>query len=444
MTPRKVLPYLLLFLVLAGAYFGLTWRQERREAQEEETKKVFAVTAEEIKDLALIKGPQEIHLAQQDKEWDLTKPLKARADQQVVETMLSTLARLKRERDLGTLEDLKPFGLDHPAFTVTFTAAGKPHQLVVGAKAPGGRSYYAFRDQERRVLLINSGDKESLDRSLTVLRDKTLLAFSEDQVKAVKLRVDHQKVELSRAAPRGWRWVGHESAAVRTDRVEALLRQLQNARARDFVTESPSNLTTYGLAPRPQGEVALETEKGPAVLYFGTKGKDGVYARLGPTGPVVVVDQDLPSRVAKAAASLEDRRLWKGDLSQVEKMVWGPAAKPWVAMKDKDFWKLTGPEGQEVRQHAARVELALRHLQDLEYVRMLPAAPAPGAAAAAVALSDGSGKLLYRLEETGKKAGKELEVRAETGDKTAGAAISAKDYDYWQAEMERLTIPPKQ
>ena len=99
-----------------------------------------------------------------------------------------------------------------------------------------------------------------------------------------------------------------------------------------------------------------------------------------------------------------------------------------------------------MRQHAARVELALRNLQDLEYVRMLPATPTPtpGGGAAAVALSDGSGKLLYRLEENGKKAGKELEMRVQTGDKTAGAVISAKDYDYWQAEMERLTIPPKQ
>ena len=443
MTPRKVLPYLLLFLVLAGAYFGLTWRQEHREAREEESKKVFAVTEGEIKDLALIKGPEEIQLAKQDKEWDLTKPLKTRADQQIVTTMLSTLARLKKERDLGTLEDLKPFGLDKPAFTVTFTAAGKPHQLIVGAKAPGGRSYYAFRDQERRVLLISAADKESLDRPLIALRDKTLLAFKEDQVKALKFRVDHQQVEFSRTGPRSWRWLGHEGAAVRTDRVEALLRQLQFARARDFVAESPDNLAAYGLAPRPQGEVTVELEKTAALLYLGSKAKDGVYARQGTSGPVLLVDADLPGRLAKVAGTLEDRRLWRGDLFQVARVVWGPTAKPWVAVKDGDFWKLTGPEGQEVRQPAARVELALRHLQDLEYQRRWPGAPAAGPEGAGVTLADASGQVLYRLEPGGKKAGKELEVRAEAGDKPVGAVISGKDYDSWQGEMERLTLPPK-
>jgi hypothetical protein len=442
MTPRKVLPYLILFLVLAGGYWGLTWRQERREAREAEGKKVFAVKADDIQDLALRKGAEEIRLARREKDWEIVQPLKAPADQQVVTAMLATLGRLQKERDLGTVKDLKNFGLEKPALTLAFTAAGQPHQLLVGAKAPGERYYYVLRDQEPQVLLVNAGDKESLDRSLTALRDKTLMTFQEDQVKAVRLRVDHQKAELSRDGSR-WRWAGHEETAVRPDRVQALLRQLQYARVREFVAEAPGNPASYGLAPRPQGEVVLETEKTKLTLYLGGKTKDGVYARLGTSGPVVLVDKDLPANLAKAAGSLEDRRLWRGDLSQVARVVWGPPAKPWVAVKEKDFWNLTGPDGQHVRQHAARVEMALRRLQDLEFMRLLPQAPGAGEEAALVTLSDASGKLLYHLGEKGKKAGKDLEVRAEAEGKAVGALISARDYDQWQGEMERLTQPPK-
>jgi len=444
MTPRRLLPYLVLFLALAGAYGVLKWRQERREAREQEEKKVFLVKEGEIGELTLIKGQEEIHLARQGKEWGITKPLKARADQEVVGAMFSTLTHLQKERDLGVSEDLKPFGLDKPGLEVAFNAEGKAHRLRIGGKAPGERYYYAIKDQERRVLLINAGDKESLDRPLTALRDKTLLAFSPEAAKSLKIKSGSLQVELTRTGPQAWRWVGREGLPVRGDRVELFLRQLQYARVHDFVAESPQNLTAYGLAPRPQAEVAVATDQGPAMLYLGSKAADGVYARQGTAGPVVVADPDLPEKIAKVVGSLEDRRLWTGPISEVGKVVWGPASRSWTAVKEKDFWKLTGPGGQDLRQHAARLELALRHLQDLEVARRLPqAAPAGGQEGAVLTLYDGAGKLLFRLEEKGKKGDKELEVRAQQGEKDLKALISAKDYASWQAEMERLTVPPR-
>jgi hypothetical protein len=444
MTPRRVLPYLLLFLALAGAYLGLKWRQDRRQAREQEAGKVFAVKEGEISELALIKGKEEIRLVRRDQDWEITRPLKDRADPEVIAAMLTTLAHLQRERDLGTVENLKPFGLETPALEATFTAQGKAHRLLIGGKAPGERSYYALRGQKHRVLLINAGDKESLDRPLTALRDKTLIAFKEEQVKALKLKVGNLQVELTRTGPGAWRWVGREGLPVRGDRVELLLRQLQDARVEDFAAESPQSLTAYGLAPRPQAEVVVTTVQGPAVLYLGSRAKDGVYARRGTAGPVVVVDPDLPGKIAKTAGSLEDRRLWTGSISEVEKVVWGPAARPWTAVKENDFWKLTGPAGQDLRQHAARLELALRHLQDLEAAPLLPGAAPPGGQKGTVlTLYDGAGKPLFRLEEKGKKGDKELEVRAQQGEKAVRAMISAKDYEAWQGELERLTVPPR-
>ena len=61
----------------------------------------------------------------------------------------------------------------------------------------------------------------------------------------------------------------------------------------------------------------------------------------------------------------------------------------------------------------------------------------------AVSLYDGAGKLLFYLEEKGGRGDKELEVRAQQGEKAQGAWISAKDYAAWQEELARLTVPPK-
>ena len=42
MTFRRLIPYVVVFLILAGVYGGLRWRQEQQVAREEQAKKVFA------------------------------------------------------------------------------------------------------------------------------------------------------------------------------------------------------------------------------------------------------------------------------------------------------------------------------------------------------------------------------------------------------------------
>lgn len=443
MTPRRLLPYLLLFLALAGTYAALKLHQDRREAQEQETKKIFKVAAGDIGELTLIRGNEEIRLIKEDKEWRLAKPLKAKADQEVMDALLTTMAHLVKERDLGAGADLKSFGLEAPALVVAFTAQGQHHRLVVGAKAPGDRSCYALKDQERNLLLISVGDKDSLNRPLAALRDKTLLTFSPEQVKAVRIKTGNSAVTLEKTAPQKWRWVGRDDFQVRGDRVETLLRRLNGTRAKEFVTEAPQDLRTYGLSPQPQAELAVVLDQGQEKLWLGGKTAAGVYARKGEVGPVVLVDQDLPQQITKTLTSLEERRLWAGPVTEVHKISWGTPPQPWVAVKEKDFWKITGPEGRELRQPAVRLEMALWKLTQLEYQRLAPTGS--GAAKGGgylLEVFDGAGKQLFHLEELGQKGEAEVEVRTRVEEKTAVALISRKDYTAWQEEMARLTAPP--
>ena len=137
MTPRRLIPYVVIFLILAGAYVGLRWRQEQQIARDEQAKKVFHLKETDLSDLSLVRGKDEVRLVKKDQVWRLTAPLNTKADQTIVDSMLTTLARLRKERDLGEEKDLKPFGLDKPGLVVKFTAQGQPHQLAIGAKVPG-------------------------------------------------------------------------------------------------------------------------------------------------------------------------------------------------------------------------------------------------------------------------------------------------------------------
>ncbi len=442
MNPRRLIPYIIVFLVLAAAYAGLLWYQQQQLSKEQEAKKIFRLKEDDIGELSLTKGNEEIRLVKKGRDWNLVKPLETRADQATVDAMLVTLATLQQGRDLGPPADLKTFGLATPSLVVSFTAQGQAHRLLFGNKAPGNQAYYVLKDQDPDALLVGAGSKEALDRTVSGLRDKTLLTFLATEVKAIKIRTGKEEVQLEKTGPQAWRWTG-EDIQVRPDRVEKLLRDLQASRIKDFLTETPKDLRAAGLAPRPQIEVTMVTDQGSGTLSLGPKKDGGVYARQGAGGQLVLVDPNLPGEIIKAIASLEERRLFTGGILEVQKVVWGPPSKPWVAVQDKDFWKITAPGQAEVRQPAARLVMALVNFQNLEYSRILPQAGTPARKDAyKLELFDQGGKLLFLAEDLGPMGQGETQVLTRVGDKAGLAAVDQKKWTAWQEEMTRLTVPP--
>jgi hypothetical protein len=440
MTPRRLIPYLVIFLVLAGAYVGLHWRREWQAARDEEAKKVFRFQEADISDLSLVRGKDEVRLVKQDKVWRLTAPLDTKADQTIVDSMLTTLARLRKERDLGVEKDLKPFGLDKPGLVVKFTAQGKPRQLSIGAKVPGDQNYYALQDQDPHLLTISMGSKDSLDRQLLALRDKSLLTFIVDEVKGLKVKGPKTPVALEKTGPQTWRWTGRPDFRVRSDRVEKLVRDLHIARAKNFLEPLPKKLEPLGLVPDRRTQITVVTPAGDQTLWFGAKKGDAVYARIGAAGPVVLADAALADAVAKTLASLEDRRLWSGAIPAVHQVVWGPPGKTWTAKKDQEDWKITGPDQAATQQPAARIELALWNFQKLELEKIQPPGSVPkGSPTFILELLDKDGNPFMRLEEVGAPAKDRVTIRIQEGKNTVTVLVAQGPFRQWQEEMRRLT-----
>lgn len=460
MSPRRLLPLLALFVALAGSYFLLNWYQEKKTREQDEAKKVFRVKEDDISEITLKRGSEEIRLVKEGRDWRLTQPLAERADGVALSSLASTLAYLRPDRDLGEQADLKPFGLEPPSLVVTFKAGEQSHTLALGRKTPGDAGFYARRDQEPRVLVIASHHQGSLDRSLSALRDRSIFDFGLDQVKALKVKRGPLLVELTKS-DKGWSRAGQDAAKIHGERVERLLRYLSLARVKEFVADAPTDLKPFGLAP-PAVELTVVTAKGEQPLWLGTKKKEECYARRGNQGPVVLVEDLLldfftaPLETVAGLKSnpqwsqvrgsfpryLEDRRLWPGEVSSVAIFSWGPPGKTWTATKDQEFYKLTGPENKEVRQPAVRVELALLKLRDLEAEAYLPPGPSPSSGRFLVELKDAEGKSLFRMEETAQKGG-QVEVHFSLGgNEPQPALIPQEPYRQWQRDLEQLTIAP--
>ncbi len=137
MNPRRLIPYVVVFLVLVGTYVGLRWHQAQKETREQQAKQVFTFKEAEISALTLKRGKEEIQLTRQGAVWEITKPVKAKADQETVDNLVQALAELKKERDLGPGEaqDLRPGpGRD----CRLFYRQGKATPPGPGASGPGG------------------------------------------------------------------------------------------------------------------------------------------------------------------------------------------------------------------------------------------------------------------------------------------------------------------
>ncbi len=440
MNPRRLIPYVVVFLVLVGTYVGLQWHRVKTETREQQAKQVFNFKGTEITIISLKRSTGDVDLTRQGAAWEITKPLKAKADPAALENLVKVLAQLKMDRDLGP-GDLKTFGLDQPGTVVSFTVKGEQHRLALGSLAPANKGYYARKDEGPNILVISIQSKDVLDQPLTSLRDKTLLASNPDQVKSLKIRTDKTRVELEKTGAAAWRWVGRPDFRVRADRVDQLLREFQTAGISGF-PPAPKDLQAVGLAPQAKTEITLVTPQGAETLFLGSGAGQDIYARQGAQGPVVQVNQALPEQLAKSLANLEDRRLWSGSVAEVGKMVWGVPDKKWSAVRGKDFWNLTGPDQAEIKQSAPRLQMALINFQKLEYASLLPQAGAPAKEAFTVEFFDAAGKPMFHLEELGKQGEGGVGVRTKTGDTVVTAVIPQQNFSRWQDEVSRLITPP--
>jgi hypothetical protein len=459
MTPRRLLPFLAVFLVLAAIYFFLEWHRGKVARDEAEAKKIFAVKQPDIATITIKRPAEDIHLVKDGKNWRLDRPIKERADNVTMNSLLASLSQLRLTRNLGPEKDLKPFGLDQPPLIVSFTVGDKSHTLVVGKKSPGEQGYYARRDQDPRVLIIDAAAKESLDRSLSDLRNRALFDFSADKVKVLRVKTGSSQVVLEKKG-NSWTWVGRENVKIYPDRLERLLRFLSLARVKEFVPEPQKDPKVYGLAPAVL-EITVGTDKGEQHLFLGSRQKDACYARQGDQAPVVLVENLLLDfftvpleKVAELQKNLlwqhvrgvfpnylEDRRLWTGEVKDVAGLTWGPPGKTWTAVKSGDFFKLSGPDKKELRQPAIRLELALLRLRELEAERLLASVNPEDKGKQSLELRDAGGKTLFHLDDIGVLNGQE-KVRYVAGAESPKEALVSKPaFDQWQKDMEQFTVP---
>ncbi len=470
MRGEKLLLYLAVLLLVIGVYFYTESRHSRQLAEEKTAKEVFQVKLSDINALALKNDKGEIDLervaepaepvgkspaekpapAPPTSEWRLTKPVSAKADELAINSLLSALTDLKMQRHLDNVpnDKMKEFGLDNPLFSLEFQAGGQTHQLRFGHKAPGNQSYYAQKDSEPRILLIRVADKETLDRTLTALRSKDIFSLNPEKVTELRIIRHDDRLIFHKVTPAEWTPSGHLKIKLRNDKINSLLKQVSGAKALEFVAEKADDLKKYGLVPSPALRLTLLAGGQEETLLLGSKQGDHYYAQISGTAPIILVDQSLVEKLPASYEALEDRRLWTGADTEVQKIVWGTPDKLMTAVRDQNGWSIMNADKSPARRESAmKFNLVFWRLKDLEFTKLLPAANTKKDKNPVFTLQlfGPEAKSLFRLDEiTADKD--QVQIIFSQGEKTLGASIPAQTFSQFKDTLSGLTAPvaPKQ
>ncbi len=259
-----------------------------RKAADFLDKTLLELEPDKVKTLQLATKGRSITLSSDGAgKWELTQPIKARADSTAVRQLLWSIKDARVREFLASGADAKRrYGLDHPDLTVALTEANASKRLLL-RKAPDPKAgLYALAEPGEGIVTIDARLLTDLSKSPLDLQDRSLLRFETTDVKAVQLRREGHSLTFTKEGD-VWKLTAPTRADAQAGKIYDFLTSLKELRYTKLIKENASDLARYGLKV-PQAEVELSMNEGsplPALL-IGKSEKDRLYAKLS-TGPAV-------------------------------------------------------------------------------------------------------------------------------------------------------------
>ncbi len=157
MNPRLTVGMAIVLVLVA---VGVFWSEQQSETTPTPTparSKVLDFQAQNATGLGVLWAGQQVNLRKDSGgQWSLTQPEEAPATSYQIDSTLASLGGLQSSRDLVVKPpDLGSYGLDNPQGVITVTlSVGESQRLIVGAKTPDQRAYYARRPWGDSSILV--------------------------------------------------------------------------------------------------------------------------------------------------------------------------------------------------------------------------------------------------------------------------------------------------
>jgi hypothetical protein len=320
----------------------------------------------------------EIELAKDQDNWQLVRPIKARASNDAVVDILTKMNQTQISKFVSENKSHpESFGLDSPADVVTlYGAEGKNFEIKIGSAVPSNpQAVYADLPERNTVVEVSKGFASLFNITPNDLRDRKLARLNSDLIDRITIENAAQpKIVLAREENR-WRFLSPTNAPANANNIHRLIQELNDGEVTEFVSDTATDLAKYGLdQPKLKitfssyaSENTAESNAGEVVLSaleFGNSENGVTYARLEAEPYVFSIADQMLSDLPKTQFSF--RSLDILDLNRDELMsvhVEKEGEEPLDLVRDvKGKWTL---KGQEKRQNDGQIQQFLTTLTGL-------------------------------------------------------------------------------
>ena len=336
------------FLGIGLYYYLVDIPAEKKQSEEKErAEKILFFETDQVEEFILRKKDETFHLKRKGPDdWELLKPVRAKADAQTASSFLSLLQSARFSRVVeDPAKDLSVYGLQEPSLKITLQLKEEGKKtLLVGDDHPMNQYLYVKREDESRVLLA-AANRKDLDKSLFDLRDKILLQFKDEEVVRIKFQNDGKSFALSKQNEQ-WEIIDHGKTKADAGEIKRFLRRVRNFKVKKFLDENPETLKPYGL-DSPSGRLTLQTgkENEPLTLLVGNKLENqGFYGKVEGANNVVLFGIQLVNTLSKRAVDFMSKTLLEFKQENVSRIhLHTGEEKILLARNNGSAWKIIKP-----------------------------------------------------------------------------------------------------
>jgi len=335
--------------LFAWVYFYEIKGEKKREESAEKEKKIFQFEEKDIAQIT-VKNPDGEFVLQKDKDnWKLVKPLATKADKSSADSLASDITQAKSDRSLDEANpNFKNFGLDPAVAKVSVKlGSGQTHELDLGDKDFSSSSAFARIPGQNKILVVSSSLHSSATKKLLDYRDKNVLEFQRDQLKAMNILTKGKEYALEKASDDWQIKKPFESRADNTE-VNSIVGDLEFAKVEEFV-DSPAELKTYGLAsPTERVDLFLGDNRARKTLLIGNKIDSNYYAKDEARDTVFKIKEDLFKKLDFESSKIRDKKVLRFERANIKQIDIKLADKEFSFFRGSDDkWKMNKPAGHQ-------------------------------------------------------------------------------------------------
>lgn len=222
-----------------------------KQVKDVRDKAILNFTDDDVQRFSVVRADGTITLARKDGQWTIEQPGPYPADTPTVRSFLSTL-RTMRAIDFPNDQptDLTPYGLDNPRLRVVLFLGkdqAEKHVLIGKENPEKSTEIYVQTSGLPTIYTVSDWVWRDLNKSVGDFRDKTVLAYDQEQVQAVEVtREDGQQYRLVRQDKDQWAPQGVEGKPAGTT-IRQWLQDVHDLRGFEVAADNAHDLKPYGL-----------------------------------------------------------------------------------------------------------------------------------------------------------------------------------------------------